>query len=502
MQTFRLILLCTWLLAPTVVLAQATPPAINPDTAATRLGKAFIDKQGYVGLSIGLYDHGKTYFYNFGTTEKGTQQLPTQNTLYEIGSMTKTFTSLLLAHAITEKKLSLNDDIRKYLDGSYPNLAYEGQPLRLVHLANLTSGLPDNLPDRPDIFKSNLHPDSLTAVFYRLHRNYTRANFYEDLHKVKLTRAPGTRPEHSNVATQLLGYILEKVYKMPYEELVKQYITGPRQMTSTTTALAVPAANAQRQAKGHSAPGNITPFVTLPDIQAAGGLSSSPADMLKYLQLQLHAKDPAVRLSHQLTHGSPNSEAFALNWFVTKTADSKLAFAHSGGTFGFASYCVFYPELNRGLVLFANRNEGTTESRLEELAAALEKGTYGVPAALNTLQAELKKRKYTQAAQVYSEVKKKHPELFLSEDYVNTWGYSLLQHGQQKQAVEVFKLNVHLYPTSSNPYDSLAEAYEAIGERDLAIKNYKRSLELNPANTNAVDHLKKLEPNGAKTTQK
>jgi tetratricopeptide (TPR) repeat protein len=174
-----------------------------------------------------------------------------------------------------------------------------------------------------------------------------------------------------------------------------------------------------------------------------------------------------------------------------------LAFAHSGGTFGFASYCVFYPELNRGLVLLANRNDGSTESRLAELAAAIEEGTYGLPAALGTLRTELQKRNFAQAFEVMQEVKKKHPELHLSEDYVNSWGYSLLRSGKKPQAVEMFKLNVSLYPKSANTYDSLGEAYEENGNKALAISNFKRSLELNPANLNAVDHLKKLEAGGA-----
>jgi CubicO group peptidase (beta-lactamase class C family) len=367
-----------------------------------------------------------------------------------------------------------------------------------VHLANTTSALPDNLPDRPEVFR-NPNPDSIAPHFYRLHINRTRQDFYADLHQVKLTRAPGTVPQHSNVAAELLGYILERVYKMPYEDLVKKYITGPRQMTSTSTALTIPKAKAPLQAKGHGPTSKVTPYHTLPDLQIAGGLNSTTTDLLKYLQLQLDPSNAAVKLSHQPTFGSPNSEAMALNWFITKTIDSKLAFAHSGGTFGFASYCVFYPELNRGLVLLANRNDGSTESRLAELAAGIEEGTYGLPPALGTLRSELQKRNFAQAFEVMQKVKKKHPELHLSEDYVNSWGYSLLRSGKKPQAVEMFKLNVSLYPKSANTYDSLGEAYEENGNKALAISNFKRSLELNPANLNAVDHLKKLEAGGANT---
>ena len=76
---------------------------------------------------------------------------------------------------------------------------------------------------------------------------------------------------------------------------------------------------------------------------------------------------------------------------------------------------------------------------------------------------------------------------------VNAWGYRLRGQGQQQQALEIFKLNVSFFPASANTYDSLADAYEGLGNRDLAVENYKRSLALNPQNQNAVDRLKALE---------
>jgi tetratricopeptide (TPR) repeat protein len=97
---------------------------------------------------------------------------------------------------------------------------------------------------------------------------------------------------------------------------------------------------------------------------------------------------------------------------------------------------------------------------------------------------------------VFTATRRQHPELFLSENYVNTWGYALLAKGQKREAAGVFRLNAGLYPTSANTYDSLAEAYEATGEQELAIKNYRRSLELNPANDNAAERLKKLGASG------
>ena len=416
--------------------------------------------------------------------------MPTSATLYEIGSISKTFTSLLLAQAVQAKKVQLTDDVRRYLPGSYPNLTYHGRPIQLVDLANTTSALPDNLPDRPEIFR-NANPDSTAYLFNQLHRHYTRPQFLADLHQVTLGRQPGTQSAHSNTAAELLGYILEDVYQTPYAELVRRRITGPLGMASTTVA--VPPAQVARLATGHRQQGVVTPYLALPDLQAAGGLHASAADMVAYLKAQLAERDPAIQLSHVLTYGQPKAGGVGLSWFISQTADSKQTFSHSGGTYGFASYSIFCPALHRGLVLLSNENDGNTESALSDLAAALTEAIYGVPAGLQALRTTLQNQHFAQATQVYAQVKQQHPELYLDEDYVNNWGYSLLRQGEKQPALALFQLNAQLYPASANTYDSLAEAYEASGEQAAAIANYQRSLALNPANTNAVEHLQKLQ---------
>jgi Tfp pilus assembly protein PilF len=81
----------------------------------------------------------------------------------------------------------------------------------------------------------------------------------------------------------------------------------------------------------------------------------------------------------------------------------------------------------------------------------------------------------------------------LTERQLNNLGYQLLDASQVKEAIEVFKLNVEDFPNSANAYDSLAEAYMVSGDKELAIKNYRRSVELNPNNNNGIEMLKKLE---------
>ncbi|UOQ64344.1 serine hydrolase domain-containing protein [Hymenobacter volaticus] len=485
----------TWLFASTLSFAsaQSTAPATGRnlksqlDLVVQREGAAFIKEPTRVGLSIGIIKDKQTYFYNFGTTEKGTNKAPTQNTVYEIGSVSKTFASLLLAQAVAEKRLSLEDDVRNYLKGAYPNLAYAGKPIKLLHLANTTSALPDNLPDRSAVLQQ-ANPDSIPALILRAARTYTKQNFYDDLHTVKLDTVPGLIPRHSNAGAQLLAYILENVYQTPYEKLVEKYIEKPLHMQSATS---VKAGN-NLLAVGHNEKGSRMPYHFIDNLEPSGGLRYSAADMVKYLAFQLAETNKAVVLSHQPTWGSLEEEAIGLNWNMRKTADSKRQLLHTGGTFGFASYCSFYPELGFGIVVLSNESDRGTQGRLYEVADQIVAGIYGVPPGLQAFQSSLATSKYNQALDVYKAVKKKHPDLHLTEEYVNEWGYKLARAGNPKQAIELFKLNVSLHPNSWNTYDSLAEAYEMTGNNALAISNYKQSLALNPKNTGAVEHLKKL----------
>ena len=171
----------------------------------------FLSDSSRVGLSIGIYTSGKEFFFNYGSIEKEKQILPTSKTIYEIGSISKTFTGTLLAQAVKDKKVKIDDDIRIYIDGNYPNLEYNGQPIKLSHLVSHISGLPPFLPDNPKLF-DNPNFDILPFTISKIQNNYTKTNFFIDLHNVKLDTIPGYNFHYSNSGAQLLKFILEKVY--------------------------------------------------------------------------------------------------------------------------------------------------------------------------------------------------------------------------------------------------------------------------------------------------
>ena len=306
-------------------------------------------------------------FYNYGTTQKENSKLPTNKTIYEIGSISKTFTGTLLAQAVKDKKVKIDDDIRMYLDGNYPNLEYQGNPIKLSHLVSHISGLPFFLPDNPTLFQ-NANFDTLPFTITKIQQDYSKEKFFDDLHKVKLDTIPGYNFHYSNVGAQLLKYILERVYNMTYDKLLNEYITMPLKMKNTNSLYSKN--DFVNLAKGYNAKGKLMPYN--PQIlDAAGGIFSTTSDMLQYLKFHLDEKNEVVALSHRVTKGNINDFAIGLNWQEKITGKKHKKIWQSGGTFGFSSYCVIYPELKIGIILLTNESDPTAQGGLEEIADKL-----------------------------------------------------------------------------------------------------------------------------------
>ncbi len=231
-------------------------------------------------------------------------------------------------------KASLDDDVRKYLDGSYPKLEFEGEPVRLLHLANMTSALPDNIPDL-----SALEPDPGRAKHARAMTAYTKAQFLEALRGVSPRGKPGADVAHSNAAAQLLAYALERIYGVPYETLLAREIEGPLGVTAGVAAT------------GYDSEGRET--AVLP--RKSFGYRYSTADMLRYATLQLDEKDPAVALSHKGSWFTLDRKTWVgLTWISTELPGGGRQLRYSGGTWGFASVMLLYPERRLGVVVLAN----------------------------------------------------------------------------------------------------------------------------------------------------
>lgn len=317
-------------------------PKLNDlDLFVDSIVKGFMQSPENCGLSIGITVGSRNYFYNYGEAQRGSGKIPAKNTVYEIGSVSTTFCGLILAYAVIEGRVKLEDDIRKYLPENYSDLNYAKAPIRIKHLVNHTSGL----PVIPDNMLQQDGYDSLNP-----YKHYKRQQIFDYLKVVKLKKQPGQSCDYSNLGIALLGIILEGVYSKNFEDLVKEKICISAQMKNSF----VSATRTQSDylALGYNENGDSTPAWELGSFAAAGGIHSSAEDMLHYLDMQLSETDSAIKLSHQPTFVGRQSLAFA--WFIKRTNYGNTLYWHNGATYGFRSFCGFLNEKNCSVVVLSN----------------------------------------------------------------------------------------------------------------------------------------------------
>lgn len=319
---------------------------------------AYMKTKGNVGLSVGIYYQGKDYYYNYGETRAGNAQLPSNHNLYDIGSITKTFTATLLALAVNEGKVKLSSPVSSFLPDSVAgNPALKG--IALLQLSNHTSGLPRIPANMPQSVIESNQP----------YANYDVKKLFSFLKSFKRTRQPGTKYEYSNLAVGLLGVILERVYHKPYSELVARYITKPAKLNQTQIAVRV--SDTVLVAQGYNEMSQAIAPWTFKAMEAAGAIKSSTYDMLNYGKLQLgNASTPlakAIKLTHEVTYKA--DETIGLGWHFMNGNPKILH--HSGGTGGYrALVCA---DLERNLVVVVLTNNSSTGDALGfEVAKALQ----------------------------------------------------------------------------------------------------------------------------------
>jgi serine-type D-Ala-D-Ala carboxypeptidase/endopeptidase len=459
--------------------------ALAPDPVQA-LVDDFVASGKSPGVSVAVIRDGRTSFHNAGLANRETKLPASEHVAYEIGSISKTFTSLLLSHAIGEGRARIDDDIRKHLPPGYDNLVRDGRAVTLRDMVTTTSALPDNIPDWMATL-GKLPPAELFPAITKLLADYDQPRFLAELKTAQLVDAPGHLPRHSNVSSQLQGFVAERLYGAPYEALLARFIEKPLGMGAGGAAIPP-----SRLAIGYGNDGAPRPALDMPVIRAAGGLRYSSADMARYVAAHIAARDPAMHRTHQPLFGTPETSAIGFHWVIAKTADSQTYLRHSGGTFGQSSYCDFYPAQRYGVVVLAN--SGSAQNTAQALADAIHEALFGAPKGLKALEVALDANDYADVPGTIAAIKARHPELHLTEDRMNAWGYILLQQQKRPQAARgIFAWNAAAFPDSWNTHDSLAEAIAATGDKAGAIAEYRKSLELNPANDNGREMIEKLE---------
>lgn len=314
--------------------------------------------------SIAVVYRGKEFIRHRGDMVAGKSGPPTDTTLYEIGSLSKTMAGTLMAKAVLERKLGLDDDVRMYLQGDYPNLQYQGEPLRIRHLLSHTSGLPNMLPERANTVLADFTDHRTPGELNALYAGYGKADFLKDLHAVEIRQAPGKDYAYSSAGTQLAAHILETVYQRDYELLLREYFRESAAMTDLRIKLSD--AEAPRLAVGYHSD-NAVPTTPMPELPwgASGNVKATVPDMAKYLKFQL-AAGPVVKESHR-SLVKFDSE-FSIGYFWNIVSGDRLKgvyYSHHGGVPRSQCYIYIIPRYDLGIFVITNQSGDDTAGAME-----------------------------------------------------------------------------------------------------------------------------------------
>lgn len=328
-------------------------------------GKSFLTHKDITSVSIGVFKAGEIYTQHFGELEKGNGNKPTNETIYEIASISKTVTGYLLAKAVLEEKIKLAHDVRMYLKGAYPNLEYHQKPITIQHLLTHTSGLPMFLPKEMNGVFEKLN-ETVPKAYYELEQTYDKEQFLVDLKNVSITVEPGTKYAYSNVGAELLGYILETLYEKSIDELLQESFL--KKYTMSNTAIELNEAQKQKLARGYwMSNASPSPNQLNKLWGTAGGLKMTMIDLLHYMDLQLNSADPIVAESHKVLYAESSILKLAYFWRVSNDKYG-TSYNHHGGTSGTQNWLFIFPTYKLGISIITNQSGPETPNLLNKTA--------------------------------------------------------------------------------------------------------------------------------------
>lgn len=323
-------------------------PPIKDGELLDKIGKecaAYFDAKGFTGMAVAVVKDGGVAYFNYGSTGKKGKPI-NENTLFEIASLTKTFTGTLLADLSLQGLVSLDTTVNSFFDESKSG-ELDGVKMTLKHLATHTSGLP-----RDPATTNPLNPFS----------DFSRQDMNNFMRAHVLRRTPGTVYEYSNLGMGVLGECLSDAYGKPYDTMLRELICDKLGMSSTTVF--PDEALQARKAKPHLASGTPAKEWDFDAIQAAGGIKSTARDMIRYLAANVGGFTVDLRLAEamalaQQSHFS-GQRTIGLGWHAGVRPYGKI-YDHNGLVGGYCSSNIICPQAGAGVIVLAN-NAGSVDA--------------------------------------------------------------------------------------------------------------------------------------------
>ena len=449
-----------------------------------------IEKVGFNGTVLVELSGEKIISKGYGLRNTNQKLKNTPDTIFDIGSITKQFTGAAILKLEMQGKLSTDDKITEYFD----DVPKDKSEITIHQLLRHSSGL----------------PSVVGGDFDRI----SQSEFVEKIFSAPMRFESGTRFSYSNVGYSLLAIVIEKVSGASYEQFLYENLWKPANMEST--GYTRPNFDNNLIAIGYKEAGEVwgkpneqawdgnAPYWHL---KGNGGILSTVEDLYKWhvalLSDKILSKEAKQKYYRPKLRADEDANSYyAYGWDVHKTRRNTNLIQHNGTNRIF--YADFYRFLDEGttIILLSNKaHQNFVETNLE-ISKIIFNPNYqpSIPTADNETN-----RAFTEEIikiilergleSVVKAYKKRAKNVNLLERAVNAKGYELLSEKKINQAIDFFKLNVFAFPKSANAFDSLGEAYLEVGNKDLAIENYKKSLVLDPHNRYAEEVLKRLSNN-------
>jgi CubicO group peptidase (beta-lactamase class C family) len=455
-------------------------PPNKPNSTASaieRLEKDIPDlmqKADVPGMSAALIRNGKlVWTHSFGVKNAETSEPVTNDTIFEAASLSKVVAAYGVLKLVDEGKLDLDIPLNKYLGNNYD--VGDDSRLDLItarRVLSHTSGFPNWRPDGSKTLPINF--------------------------------TPGEKFSYSGEGFVYLSRVVEKITNMKFEDYMQKAVLQPLRMTSSSFQWRDE--YDKRAVHRHNALGKKSFRNEGKEANAAASLRTTPNDYAQFVIALLNGKGLKKKTwNEMLTPQIKVNEKYPqLSWGLgvgLEAMEEGKYFWHWGDQGDSKCFVAALAKPKNAVVFFTNSRNGLSFAQ-----EVLEDAIGGKHPALNNLNYERydsASRKLLKsvlsigavaALEDYKEKRKQTGGEAVSESQINNMGYALLQLKRIDDAIVIFEQNTTDFPQSANTWDSLAEAYMIKGNKELAIKYYEKSLELNPNNKNAIEQLKKLRP--------
>ena len=311
-------------------------------------------------LSIAIIKDGLVSYFGINKENDTISTIDNQKSIFEIGSISKVFTSTLLANFVIDGKVKLNDNINDYLKDPIKN----STEISFIDLANHTSGLP-RLPSNLDL--TNVDPENP-------YKEYKEKEL-EDYVTNQLELSNKGENQYSNLGAGLLGYTLSKIENDTYESLLQNKIFSKYDMQNSTTDITTIKGNL---VKGLNNEGIEVPNWDLAVLAGAGAIFSTVEDLSQFAISQFEYKNKELELTRVKTFELNKNMDIGLGWHILKNKSDNLWYWHNGGTGGYSSSMVIEEKSKNGIIILSNvsafnPNMGNIDKLCFELMKTLEK---------------------------------------------------------------------------------------------------------------------------------